>query len=280
MKPFIDRVQAALAPLPIDWHVEVIDDSEDETPALLRGLASRGAPVEIARRDDPKRGGGLGGAVRSGLARARGEIVCVIDADLQHPPEILPELLAPILLGRADICVGSRYRRGGSAAGLESPLRRLAARVSGAVVRWLFPATRLTSDPGSGLFAMRREVLDSVTLRPRGSRVLAEILVRARWRTVCDIPYRFAVTEDGSTHLGATAAFALARELISLLRLDPRLAASDEHWMRYRGVNGYRHRRRVAPVHVALLREPEATAPPARAPSDPPSELEPFRCAS
>ncbi len=102
----------------------------------------------------------------------------MIDADLQHPPEILPELLAPIVLGRADICVGSRYRRGGSAAGLESRWRRIAARGSGVAARWLLPATRLTSDPGSGLFAMRREVLDSVALRPQGSRVLAEILVR------------------------------------------------------------------------------------------------------
>src|SRR5829696_5365358 len=37
--PFIERVEAALAPFLIDWHAEVIDDSEDETPALLRGLA-------------------------------------------------------------------------------------------------------------------------------------------------------------------------------------------------------------------------------------------------
>ena len=96
---FIDRVEAALAPFPIDWHAEVIDDSEDDTAALLRGLASRGAPLEVTHGMTAAGDGGLGGAVRSGLARARGEIVCVIDADLQHPPEILPELLAPIAAG-------------------------------------------------------------------------------------------------------------------------------------------------------------------------------------
>ncbi|MGH2993064.1 MAG: glycosyltransferase, partial [Solirubrobacterales bacterium] len=115
---FVERVEAALAPFPIAWHAEVIDDSDDDTPAILRGLAGRGAPVDVTHRDEAHRLGVLGGAIRTGLARARGEIVCVIDADLQHPPEILPELLAPIVLGRADICVGSRYRRGGSAAGL------------------------------------------------------------------------------------------------------------------------------------------------------------------
>ena len=194
----------------------------------------------------------------------------MIDADLQHPPEILPELLAPILLGRADICVGSRYRRGGSAAGLESRWRRLAARVSGALVRWLFPATRLTTDPGSGLFAVRREVLDSVALRPRGSRVLAEILVRARWRTVCDVPYRFAVTDDGDAHLGAAAAFALARELISLWRLDLGWLPPGDRRTRLGG-NGLRDRRRVAPVHVELLRESAAADEVPEDPSDPAS---------
>jgi dolichol-phosphate mannosyltransferase len=252
--PFVDRVEAALEPYPIEWHAEVIDDSEDETAGLLRGLASRGAPLEVTHRAEADRGGGLGGAVRAGVARARGEIVCVIDADLQHPPEILPELLAPIALGRADICVGSRYRRGGSAAGLESRWRRLAARASGAAVRWLFPATRLTSDPGSGLFAARREVLDSVSLRPSGSRVLAEILVRARWSTVCDVPYRFAASDDGDTPLGAAAALALARELLSLRRS---------------GRSQPQDRRRVAPVQVELLRSPAATDGVAREPVRP-----------
>jgi dolichol-phosphate mannosyltransferase len=241
IESFLKRVKEALAPFPIDWHAEVMDDSEDETLAILTRLAGRGAPIQVTHREEPAHDGALGEAIRAGLARARGEIVCVMDADLQHPPEILPELLAPIVLGRADICVGSRYRRGGSAAGLESRWRRLAARVSGAIVRWLFPATRLTTDPGSGLFAVRREVLDSVHLRRRGSRVLAEILVRARWQNVCDVPYRFAATDEGSSPLGLAAAGALARELLSL---------------RFLPCDGLRDHRRVAPVHRELLRAP------------------------
>jgi Glycosyl transferase family 2 len=228
--PFVERVEAALSPFPIDWHTEVIDGSAEGSP---------------------------GRAIRSGLARARGDIVCLIDADLQHSPEILPELLAPVVLGRADICIGSRYRWGGSASGGESRWRRLAAWMSHQAVRWLFPATRVTSDPGSGLFALRRDVLDSVALRSSGSRVLAEILVRARWQTVCDVPHRSELNDDGEAHLGATAAFSLARELISLLRLDPRLAASSRGWNRHRSADASDHRRRVAAVHVELLHEPQ-----------------------
>jgi dolichol-phosphate mannosyltransferase len=268
VEPFIDRVEAALAPFQIDWHAEVIDDSEDDTAALMRGLVNRGAPLEVTQRTDARLGGGPGSAVRYGLSRAHGDILCVIDADLQHPPEILPDLLAPIILGRADISIGSRYRREGSAAGLESPWRRLGARVSGAFVRWFFPTTRLTTDPGSGLFAVRREVLESVALRSRGSRVLAEILVRANWQTVCDIPYRFAASDDGDAQLGATAAFALARELISL-RLYPRLAGSRGDRARPLGVGGLRNRRRAAPVNLELLRDSDRAEGSVRSVADP-----------
>lgn len=258
VEPFVERVEAALAPFPIDWHAEVIDNSDDGTRPTLRRLARRGAPLQVTHQEGTHRVAGLGGAIRAGLDRAHGDIVCVIDADLQHPPEILPELLAPIMLGRADICVGSRYRRGGSAAGLTSRWRRLAARGLRLAVRWLLPTTRLTSDPGSGLFAMRREVLDSAELRGQGPRVLAEILTRARWRTICDVPYRFAVVDGGNTDIGVTDGIAAARELVALWRWRPWLAARRNGRNGRRSVDYRRVRRRVAPVHVELLREPAA----------------------
>jgi dolichol-phosphate mannosyltransferase len=254
IEPFVERVAAALAPFPIEWHAEMVDDSDDDTAARLRTLASRGAPVRVIRQDGGAIDGGLGSAIRTGLKRATGDVVCVIDADLQHPPEILPALVAPIVLGRADICVGSRYRRGGSAAGLESHWRRLAARAAAVAVRWLLPATRLTSDPGSGLFAVRRDVLESVDLRATGPRVLAEILAQARWYAICDVPYRFALTDGGNADLGVADGVAAARELIGLWQLRPWIAALRN------GRNGRRRidpdlvRRRVAPVHVELLR--------------------------
>jgi dolichol-phosphate mannosyltransferase len=259
---FVERVRAALAPFPIDWHAEMIDDSDDDTTSRLRRLASRGEPIRVTRQDGAGPQEGLGGAIRAGLGRARGDVVCVIDADLQHPPEILPELLAPIILGRADICVGSRYRRGGSAAGLESRWRRLAARGARVAVRWLLPATRLTSDPGSGLFAIRREVLDSAELRATGPRVLAEILARARWRTICDVPYRFAVTEGANVELGIADGVAAARELIGLWQWSPWVAALRNGRSGRRRVDTRLVRRRVASVHVELLRDAAARGGP------------------
>ena len=257
IESFLERVEVALGEFGIRWHAEIIDNSDDETASIIRELSHQGAPVEVRHQDQAGGAAALGTAVRIGLGRARGDIVCVIDADLQHPPEILPELLAPIILGRADICVGSRYRRGGSAAGLEGRGRRLAARASGVVVRWLLPATRLTSDPGSGLFALRREVLDGVALRPRGSRVLAEVLSQASWHATCDVPYRFARTDGGSAGLGIRDAVSVARELATLWRLGTWLAALREGRSGNRG-DPLRGRRRVAPVHTEFLRDSAA----------------------
>ena len=257
IESFLERVEAALGSLGIRWHAEIIDNSDDETASILRELSDQGAPVEVTHQDDAGGAAALGSAVRIGLGRARGDIVCVVDADLQHPPEILPELLAPIILGRADICVGSRYRGGGSAAGLEGRWRRLAARASGVAVRWVLPATSLTSDPGSGLFALRSELLDGVTLRPRGSRVLAEVLTRVSWRTTCDVPYRFAHTAGGTAGLGISDAASVARELATLWRWGAWLGALRDD-RSGRSCDPPRGRRRVAPVHVELLRHSTA----------------------
>ncbi len=256
---FVERVRAAMAPFPIDWRAEIVDDSDDDTSSRLRRLARRGAPVRVIPQDG-ERSGGLGPAIRAGLDRADGDVICVIDADLQHPPEIIPELVAPVVLGRADICVGSRYRPGGSTAGLGSRWRRFAARAGRVAVRWLLPATRLTSDPGSGLFAVHRDVLDSVELRATGPRVLAEILTRAEWRTICDVPYRFEMTDGGNAELGVADGLAAAGELIGLGQWRPWVAALRNRRSGRRQLEPPAVRRRVAPAHLELLRSPAPSA--------------------
>jgi dolichol-phosphate mannosyltransferase len=244
VRPFVERVRAALEPYPIEWYAEIVDASDDDTTTRLRRLAKRGAPLKIVRQNDVTKAG-LGRAIRAGLEDARGDVVCVIDADLQHPPEILPDLLAPIVLGRADICVGSRYLSGGSAAGLETRWRRAAARGARIAVRRLLPATRMTTDPGSGLFAMRRELLDGLDFHATGPRVLAEILTRAEWHTICDVPYRFVVTDGDNTELGLADGLAATRELLGLYRWRPPAARDGEPSPDHR---------QVAPVHAELMR--------------------------
>ncbi|MGD0138350.1 MAG: glycosyltransferase, partial [Tepidisphaeraceae bacterium] len=103
------RISAAMPG--VDYEVLIVDDnSADATPAVCAELAKQ-YPLKLLVRTQPANG--LSGAVLHGMAAARGKYLCVMDADLQHPPEKLPELLAPLRGGEADFALGSRYVPGG-----------------------------------------------------------------------------------------------------------------------------------------------------------------------
>jgi dolichol-phosphate mannosyltransferase len=110
LPPLAERVARALVGR--SYELIVVDDnSRDDTPAVASRLAET-FPLRLIVREQPK--DGLSGAVLRGIAEARGEYLVVMDADLQHPPEKLPELLAPLESGEADFVLGSRYTPGGS----------------------------------------------------------------------------------------------------------------------------------------------------------------------
>src|SRR5207237_10016028 len=88
------------------------DDSRASTASVCEDLAQRHHPLRLIVRH--RASGGLSGAVLHGMAVARGETLVVMDADLQHPPEAIPYLLAPLTSGEADFTLGSRYVAGGT----------------------------------------------------------------------------------------------------------------------------------------------------------------------
>lgn len=94
-------------------EVVIVDDSDDGTEEVLASLA--GPEVRVIHREGAERDG-LSGAVLEGMRRARGDVLAVLDADLQHPPEILPRLFAAVESG-ADVAAASRYAPGGGRTG-------------------------------------------------------------------------------------------------------------------------------------------------------------------
>src|SRR5215210_604024 len=110
----------------IDYRVVFVDDSTDETPEVIRGLAEEDGRIALIHRADADRHGGLSTAVTTGMEAFAGmsEYTCVMDADLQHPPEKVREMLELARSSDADVVVASRYARGGSYTGLPGPLRR------------------------------------------------------------------------------------------------------------------------------------------------------------
>jgi dolichol-phosphate mannosyltransferase len=179
-----------------------VDDSADDTPEVIRDRARRCLlAIRLIHRPKHRRTDGLGGAVWTGLREARSEWVCVMDADLQHPPEVIVALVEEARRSGADVVVGSRYRAGGEAGEL-SALRRLVSRGSALVARALFPRRlRGVSDPMSGFFLVRRTAIDLSRLRPRGFKILLEILLCGRRLATSDVGYRF-----GERHAGESKA--------------------------------------------------------------------------
>jgi dolichol-phosphate mannosyltransferase len=194
--PLLAELDQALVGL--GWEAVFVDDSTDGTDALIASIAEQDARVRLLHRDENR--GGLAGAVVDGLAYASGTYLCVLDADLQHPPARIPEMLAAAREARADVVVASRYLPGGSASGLDGPLRQLYSRGLKSLSRVVFPRRLHTiSDPLGGFFLLHRSVLEGAELRPIGYKILLEILVRCSWRTAREVPYRFMPRQYGTS---------------------------------------------------------------------------------
>ncbi|MDR7462501.1 MAG: polyprenol monophosphomannose synthase [Armatimonadota bacterium] len=178
------------------YEVVVVDDSSPDGTAELARELGRQYPVRVLQRPGKL---GLGSAVLEGARAASGRWVVVMDADLSHPPEVVPQLVDALRSG-AELAVGSRYVPGGGVR--DWPWRRrLMSRVAVALARlWL---RERVSDPVSGFFAARRELLLDPSLEGIGYKILLEVLVRNRGRSVVEVAYVFTDRRGGRSKLGA-----------------------------------------------------------------------------
>jgi dolichol-phosphate mannosyltransferase len=177
--------------------------------------ATAQVPVRLIHRAEGSRSGGLSGAVVEGLRPAASPYVCVMDGDLQHPPERLPDLLERARASHADIVVATRYGHHGPHTALSLP-RKIVSHVAGACSHVLFRRLRGVTDPMSGFFLVRRDAVDLDRLRPIGFKILLEILVRTPGLRRAEVPFEF-----GDRHAGESKANGLegVRFLAQLLRL-------------------------------------------------------------
>lgn len=220
----VERVDRTLSPLDLDFEVLVVDDSDDDTPAVAQRAARTGAPVRVHHRPPDERSGGLAGAVQLGMELAsESESIAVMDGDLQHPPELLSDLVDAVRTD-ADIAVASRYiEGGGSVAGLDGRGRRVTSLAARAAARLLLARARHVADPLSGFFALRRDVVGAVPLRASGFKILLEILVLGRWARVAEVPLRMDPRAGGASKAGAAEGLAFAAQLWRLLRAPARV---------------------------------------------------------
>lgn len=215
IEPLTRRLVTALRHLDA-WEVLFVDDSDDRTPEVVMALQAGGLPVELLHRAQRERVGGLGGAVVEGFAKARGEVIAVMDADLQHPPEVLPALIDAVLAEDMDLVAGSRYCGEGTSWGLSGPWRHLVSRSCRRLVHAAIVGSRVLDDPLSGLFAFRRSLLDHSELHPDGYKILLEIAVRCRPRRVANVGFRFAPRHAGRSKADVHEGLVFARLLVRL----------------------------------------------------------------
>jgi dolichol-phosphate mannosyltransferase len=213
----VQRVAAVTHAL--DAEVLFVDDSDDDTPQLVSELmTSAPMPVRMVHRPTGTREGGLGGAVKLGLMATDADWAVVMDGDLQHPPEVILNLLEAGVARDLDIVVASRYSGAeGSAGGLSSAARKLVSSGATWAAKALFPR-RLSqvTDPMSGFFAVRRSALDPSALRPDGFKVLLEILIRTRSPRIGEVPFVFAERNGGASKASGREGLRYIRQLIRL----------------------------------------------------------------
>ena len=125
-----------------------------------------------------------------------------MDSDLQHPPETIPVLLESATNTESDIVVATRYIKGGSAEGLGSVTtfygiyRRGISLGMKYFTQIIFSQTRRTTDPLGGFFLFRKDILREIEFEPKGFKILVEILMRAKYESVSEVPYKFLSREN------------------------------------------------------------------------------------
>ncbi len=209
----LSRIDNALSGV-AEYEVVIVDDnSPDGTAERARELSSK-YNVKVIVRLTKK---GLSSAVLEGFRISEGDIVAVMDADLQHPPELLREMINKIEDG-CDIVIASRYVKGGSVEGW-SLLRKMVSKGAILIARILLPKVRRIKDPVSGYFMLKRHVLEQAEdMNPKGFKILMEILVKGRYSKVCEIPYTFGLRRRGTSKLGTRE---ILNYLIHVLNLSP-----------------------------------------------------------
>jgi dolichol-phosphate mannosyltransferase len=208
--PLVERIHQALSGYA--YEIVLVDDSsQDGTIEAAEKLAPRYPVRVIVRRGER----GLATAVAHGLKFATGRIIGVMDADLQHPPEVLPELIKA-LEGGADMAVASRYIKGGGCPnwGLS---RKIISKVALKLSHLLLPTTRKVKDPLAGFFMFRRANVDLDRLKPIGYKISLEIMLVGDFRRIVEVPFIFEERSAGQSKLRPQQQIDYLKHLASLM---------------------------------------------------------------
>jgi dolichol-phosphate mannosyltransferase len=224
------RASEALRSTGKSYELIVVDDASPDGTAELAEALSGEIPVRVVRRPGRL---GLATAVVDGWKIAKGDILAVMDADLQHPPEVLPRLAEVFSNSDVDIAIATRSGPGGGAASDWRWTRRLTSWIARHLASCVLPRTLAdVSDPMSGMFMVRAAAVREITLEPTGYKILLEVLGKAQYRELMEVPFLFQARSLGTSKLGKRELLQYLAHLIRLARSTGQLRS----WTRYAGV--------------------------------------------
>ena len=222
----IDEALVIKSDINFNYEIIFVDDSKDETPEIISRIAASKPYVKLKHRINEK---GLATAVLAGFYISEGEYVAVMDADLQHPPQTLRGMYAALKFGSADICIPSRMIPGGYDGGLNW-YRKIVSGTARVIGQILLPCLRPISDPTSGLFMFRRNIIANTDLRPIGWKIMIEVLAMAKYDSIIEIPYSFQDRNAGESKLDSKVTLQYLQQCLSLRR---RYAHNDVYVQRW-----------------------------------------------
>lgn len=214
VKTIVEKLAKLLdGSIPGDYELIVVDDdSPDRTWEIALSLTAEYPQLRVMRREHER---GLSTAVIRGWQVARGEVLGVIDADLQHPPETLLQLLGEIKRG-ADLAAASRHVAEGGVSDW-SVIRRFLSRGAQTVGLIILPGVvGRVSDPMSGYFMVRRSCIAGKTMNPAGYKILIEVLGRGDIRWIGEVGYVFQERQEGESKVTSKQYIEYLRHLLIL----------------------------------------------------------------
>lgn len=176
----------------LNYELIVVDDNSPDGTADIAEKLSKEYPIRILKRDGKL---GLASAILHGFRNAKGDVLGVIDADLQHPPEYMKYFIGTINDGY-DIVIGSRYVEGGKIEGWD----KFRSMISKGAIVLCKPLTNI-KDPMSGYFFIKKDVIKDTIFSSIGYKLLLEILVKGSYKNVKEVPYTFKIREFGNSKL-------------------------------------------------------------------------------
>jgi len=181
------------------FEIIVVDDnSPDGTAQIAQALNTKYGNIKVCERSGKL---GLSSAVLYGFRNANGNILAVMDADMQHPPEILREMYLKIAHG-FDLVIASRYAKGGGIRNWKVT-RIIFSKGATLIAHILLPRSRRVKDVMSGCFMVRKGNLENSSLNPIGFKILLEILCKCAFKNITEVPYVFTNRRNGKSNLSS-----------------------------------------------------------------------------